>query len=108
MPPTAVQPVLPSILTAATLPNYHPAFSPLRVQHSRRFSKCSISEYKEFLQKGGGSCLFNRPNKVRPSHVCPLVFLCMFVFLYVCVLLLFLFMFFNMSHTLLRSLLAAV
>lgn len=34
------------------------------VQHSRRFSKCSISDYKEFLQKGGGSCLFNRPTKL--------------------------------------------
>uniref|UniRef100_A0A7N6BUY5 ADAM metallopeptidase domain 23a n=1 Tax=Anabas testudineus TaxID=64144 RepID=A0A7N6BUY5_ANATE len=37
------------------------------VQHSRRFSKCSISDYKEFLLKGGGSCLFNRPTKVRSS-----------------------------------------
>ncbi|TNN43618.1 Disintegrin and metalloproteinase domain-containing protein 23 [Liparis tanakae] len=34
------------------------------VQHPRRFSKCSISDYKEFLLKGGGSCLFNRPTKV--------------------------------------------
>uniref|UniRef100_A0A3Q3JKR8 ADAM metallopeptidase domain 23a n=1 Tax=Monopterus albus TaxID=43700 RepID=A0A3Q3JKR8_MONAL len=33
------------------------------VQHPRRFSKCSISDYKEFLLKGGGSCLFNRPTK---------------------------------------------
>ncbi|XP_028992399.1 disintegrin and metalloproteinase domain-containing protein 23 isoform X1 [Betta splendens] len=34
------------------------------VQHARRFSKCSISDYKEFLLKGGGSCLFNRPTKL--------------------------------------------
>ncbi|XP_037645477.1 disintegrin and metalloproteinase domain-containing protein 23 isoform X1 [Sebastes umbrosus] len=34
------------------------------VQHPRRFSKCSISDYKEFLLKGGGSCLFNRPTKL--------------------------------------------
>ncbi|XP_047457207.1 disintegrin and metalloproteinase domain-containing protein 23 isoform X2 [Mugil cephalus] len=34
------------------------------VQHPQRFSKCSISEYKEFLLKGGGSCLFNRPTKL--------------------------------------------
>uniref|UniRef100_A0A3Q2QEI9 ADAM metallopeptidase domain 23 n=1 Tax=Fundulus heteroclitus TaxID=8078 RepID=A0A3Q2QEI9_FUNHE len=29
-----------------------------------RFSKCSISDYREFLLKGGGSCLFNRPTKL--------------------------------------------
>ncbi|XP_061082321.1 disintegrin and metalloproteinase domain-containing protein 23 isoform X1 [Conger conger] len=34
------------------------------VQHPRRFSKCSITDYKEFLLKGGGSCLFNRPTKL--------------------------------------------
>lgn len=42
-------------------------FGLLRVQHARRFSKCSITDYKEFLLKGGGSCLFNRPTKVRRS-----------------------------------------
>lgn len=35
-----------------------------RVYHSRKFSKCSIAEYKEFLLRGGGACLFNRPTKV--------------------------------------------
>ncbi|KAK3569233.1 hypothetical protein QTP86_026523 [Hemibagrus guttatus] len=40
------------------------------VQHPRRFSKCSISDYKEFLLKGGGSCLFNRPNKLFESTEC--------------------------------------
>ncbi|XP_068560865.1 disintegrin and metalloproteinase domain-containing protein 23 isoform X1 [Cebidichthys violaceus] len=40
------------------------------VQHSRRFSKCSISDYKEFLLKGGGSCLFNRPTKLFESTEC--------------------------------------
>uniref|UniRef100_A0A8C5QZ44 ADAM metallopeptidase domain 23 n=1 Tax=Leptobrachium leishanense TaxID=445787 RepID=A0A8C5QZ44_9ANUR len=34
------------------------------VYHSRMFSKCSIAEYKEFLNRGGGSCLFNRPTKL--------------------------------------------
>ncbi|XP_036401108.1 disintegrin and metalloproteinase domain-containing protein 23 isoform X2 [Megalops cyprinoides] len=34
------------------------------VQHPRKFSRCSISDYKEFLLKGGGSCLFNRPSKL--------------------------------------------
>ncbi|KAM4626406.1 disintegrin and metalloproteinase domain-containing protein 23 isoform 1-T1 [Discoglossus pictus] len=34
------------------------------VYHSRRFSKCSIAEYKEFLNRGGGLCLFNRPTKL--------------------------------------------
>ncbi|XP_072253115.1 disintegrin and metalloproteinase domain-containing protein 23 isoform X3 [Leuresthes tenuis] len=34
------------------------------VQHPQKFSKCSISDYKEFLLKGGGSCLFNRPKKL--------------------------------------------
>uniref|UniRef100_A0A3Q3QKV5 ADAM metallopeptidase domain 23a n=1 Tax=Monopterus albus TaxID=43700 RepID=A0A3Q3QKV5_MONAL len=40
------------------------------VQHPRRFSKCSISDYKEFLLKGGGSCLFNRPTKLFQATEC--------------------------------------
>ncbi|KAM3608083.1 uncharacterized protein V6R79_018811 [Siganus canaliculatus] len=40
------------------------------VQHPRRFSKCSITDYKEFLLKGGGSCLFNRPNKLFEQAEC--------------------------------------
>uniref|UniRef100_A0A8C7SKC5 ADAM metallopeptidase domain 23 n=1 Tax=Oncorhynchus mykiss TaxID=8022 RepID=A0A8C7SKC5_ONCMY len=43
---------------------------PLRVQHPRKFSKCSISDYKEFLLKGGGSCLYNRPTKLFESTEC--------------------------------------
>ncbi|OXB64303.1 hypothetical protein ASZ78_005955 [Callipepla squamata] len=38
----------------------------LSVYHSRKFSKCSIAEYKEFLLRGGGACLFNRPTKFFP------------------------------------------
>uniref|UniRef100_A0A1A8R9I1 ADAM metallopeptidase domain 23 n=1 Tax=Nothobranchius pienaari TaxID=704102 RepID=A0A1A8R9I1_9TELE len=34
------------------------------VQHPQKFSKCSITDFKEFLLKGGGSCLFNRPTKL--------------------------------------------
>uniref|UniRef100_A0A673BHC8 ADAM metallopeptidase domain 23a n=1 Tax=Sphaeramia orbicularis TaxID=375764 RepID=A0A673BHC8_9TELE len=34
------------------------------------FSKCSISDYKEFLLKGGGSCLFNRPTKLFEATEC--------------------------------------
>uniref|UniRef100_W5L7V6 ADAM metallopeptidase domain 23 n=1 Tax=Astyanax mexicanus TaxID=7994 RepID=W5L7V6_ASTMX len=34
------------------------------VQHPRRFSKCSITDYKNFLLRGGASCLFNRPNRL--------------------------------------------
>lgn len=30
----------------------------------RKFSRCSIDEYNQFLQDGGGSCLFNKPLKV--------------------------------------------
>ncbi|XP_061696921.1 disintegrin and metalloproteinase domain-containing protein 23 isoform X6 [Syngnathoides biaculeatus] len=40
------------------------------VQHSRRFSKCSVSDYKDFLLKGGGSCLFNRPTKLLETTEC--------------------------------------
>ncbi|XP_048862033.1 LOW QUALITY PROTEIN: disintegrin and metalloproteinase domain-containing protein 23-like [Brienomyrus brachyistius] len=40
------------------------------IQHPRMFSKCSISNYKEFLLKGGGSCLFNRPNKLFEATEC--------------------------------------
>ncbi|XP_039326039.1 disintegrin and metalloproteinase domain-containing protein 23 isoform X4 [Saimiri boliviensis] len=36
------------------------------VSHSRKFSKCSILEYRDFLQRGGGACLFNRPTKFQP------------------------------------------
>lgn len=31
----------------------------------RKFSRCSVDEYIQFLLQGGGSCLFNKPNKVR-------------------------------------------
>ncbi|XP_062861453.1 disintegrin and metalloproteinase domain-containing protein 23 isoform X2 [Trichomycterus rosablanca] len=40
------------------------------VQHPRTFSKCSISDYKEFLLKGGGSCLFNKPSKLFEPTEC--------------------------------------
>ncbi|KAG5283488.1 hypothetical protein AALO_G00042610 [Alosa alosa] len=40
------------------------------IQHPRKFSKCSITDYKEFLLKGGGSCLFNRPNKLFEPTEC--------------------------------------
>ncbi|CAF90779.1 unnamed protein product, partial [Tetraodon nigroviridis] len=40
------------------------------IQHPRRFSKCSISDFKEFLLKGGGSCLFNRPSKLFEKTEC--------------------------------------
>lgn len=35
----------------------------------RKFSRCSIDEYLRFLQQGGGSCLFNKPTKVRDSQL---------------------------------------
>ncbi|XP_038643356.1 disintegrin and metalloproteinase domain-containing protein 23-like isoform X4 [Scyliorhinus canicula] len=38
--------------------------------HPRKFSKCSIMEYKEFLQRGGGACLFNRPTKLFETTEC--------------------------------------
>lgn len=34
----------------------------------RKFSRCSVDEYLRFLQQGGGSCLFNKPSKVRHGH----------------------------------------
>ncbi|XP_053354528.1 disintegrin and metalloproteinase domain-containing protein 23 isoform X1 [Clarias gariepinus] len=40
------------------------------VQHPRRFSKCSITDFKNFLLRGGGSCLFNRPNKLFEATEC--------------------------------------
>ncbi|XP_007501919.1 disintegrin and metalloproteinase domain-containing protein 23 isoform X1 [Monodelphis domestica] len=40
------------------------------VSHSRKFSKCSILEYKDFLQRGGGFCLFNRPTKLFEATEC--------------------------------------
>lgn len=33
----------------------------------RKFSRCSVDEYAQFLLQGGGSCLFNKPNKVRAT-----------------------------------------
>ncbi|KAG7271401.1 hypothetical protein CRUP_031213 [Coryphaenoides rupestris] len=42
----------------------------IQVQHTRKFSKCSLSDYKEFLLKGGGSCLFNRPTKLFEPTEC--------------------------------------
>ncbi|XP_035266973.1 disintegrin and metalloproteinase domain-containing protein 23-like isoform X4 [Anguilla anguilla] len=40
------------------------------VLHPRKFSRCSISDYKEFLLKGGGSCLFNKPSKLFETTEC--------------------------------------
>ncbi|NWH57750.1 ADA23 protein, partial [Geococcyx californianus] len=40
------------------------------VYHSRKFSKCSIAEYREFLLRGGGACLFNRPTKLFEATEC--------------------------------------
>uniref|UniRef100_A0A8B9QTQ1 ADAM metallopeptidase domain 23 n=1 Tax=Anas platyrhynchos TaxID=8839 RepID=A0A8B9QTQ1_ANAPL len=42
----------------------------MEVYHSRKFSKCSIAEYKEFLLRGGGACLFNRPTKLFETTEC--------------------------------------
>ncbi|KAJ8377255.1 hypothetical protein AAFF_G00264830 [Aldrovandia affinis] len=40
-----------------------------RVLHPRKFSRCSVEEYARFLQRGGGSCLFNKPNKYEQRAV---------------------------------------
>eukprot|EP00069_Balaena_mysticetus_P015083 bmy_01676T0 len=40
------------------------------VSHSRKFSKCSILEYRDFLHRGGGACLFNRPTKLFEPTEC--------------------------------------
>ncbi|KAM8795303.1 disintegrin and metalloproteinase domain-containing protein 11 [Eudromia elegans] len=36
----------------------------------RKFSRCSIDEYHQFLQDGGGSCLFNKPLKLLDPPEC--------------------------------------
>lgn len=43
--------------------------SPHRYYLPRKFSRCSIDEYNQFLQDGGGSCLFNKPLKVNGASV---------------------------------------
>uniref|UniRef100_A0A671LBA8 Disintegrin and metalloproteinase domain-containing protein 23-like n=1 Tax=Sinocyclocheilus anshuiensis TaxID=1608454 RepID=A0A671LBA8_9TELE len=40
------------------------------VQHPRRFSKCSITDYRNFLLRGGASCLFNKPSKLFEATEC--------------------------------------
>ncbi|TRY82809.1 hypothetical protein DNTS_025574 [Danionella cerebrum] len=40
------------------------------VQHPRRFSKCSVLDYRNFLIRGGASCLFNKPNKLFEATEC--------------------------------------
>nr|XP_061837848.1 disintegrin and metalloproteinase domain-containing protein 11-like isoform X2 [Nerophis lumbriciformis] len=36
----------------------------------RKFSRCSVDEYIQFLLRGGGSCLFNKPNKLLDPPEC--------------------------------------
>lgn len=30
----------------------------------KKFTQCNVEEYHDFLQSGGGACLFNKPSKV--------------------------------------------
>ncbi|XP_063040940.1 disintegrin and metalloproteinase domain-containing protein 11 isoform X2 [Engraulis encrasicolus] len=36
----------------------------------RKFSRCSLDEYLQFLLQGGGSCLFNKPSKLLDPPEC--------------------------------------
>lgn len=36
----------------------------------RKFSRCSLDEYTQFLLQGGGSCLFNKPGKLLDPPEC--------------------------------------
>ncbi|XP_062389003.1 disintegrin and metalloproteinase domain-containing protein 11-like isoform X1 [Sardina pilchardus] len=36
----------------------------------RKFSRCSLDEYMQFLLQGGGSCLFNKPSKLLDPSEC--------------------------------------
>ncbi|KAM9296116.1 disintegrin and metalloproteinase domain-containing protein 11 [Gastrophryne carolinensis] len=36
----------------------------------KKFSRCSIDEYRQFLQNGGGRCLFNKPLKLLDAPSC--------------------------------------
>ncbi|XP_056672939.1 disintegrin and metalloproteinase domain-containing protein 11 isoform X2 [Monodelphis domestica] len=36
----------------------------------QKFSRCSLEEYSQFLQEGGGSCLFNKPLKLLDPPEC--------------------------------------
>uniref|UniRef100_A0A452QEN4 ADAM metallopeptidase domain 22 n=1 Tax=Ursus americanus TaxID=9643 RepID=A0A452QEN4_URSAM len=45
------------------IPSY--CFSSYRYYLPKKFTQCNIEEYHDFLNSGGGACLFNKPSKVR-------------------------------------------
>uniref|UniRef100_A0A452UVD3 ADAM metallopeptidase domain 22 n=1 Tax=Ursus maritimus TaxID=29073 RepID=A0A452UVD3_URSMA len=50
------------------IPSY--CFSSYRYYLPKKFTQCNIEEYHDFLNSGGGACLFNKPSKLLDPPEC--------------------------------------
>lgn len=56
------------VVTVSTLTTQYAALVLNSFYLPKRFSDCNVEEYHNFLNSGGGACLFNKPMKVLDTY----------------------------------------